>query len=339
MRAETGHRNAREHRLRRVRVDARRAPAVSGGRRRASGSLNRNVRELCRLYAEELARSSRSARLELDADAPADRRRGGERLASRRARAGGARSGRSRRRSSTTTASEASPTGLGPTTAVLSTDGALTTTLVGIVAEREIAADGARGDGVRARHPRGHGIADVSRRRRSATSTRSRGASATARGRTSLNEYLHTPLAADERDVARCADGAARARAAHGEEVLVAAIAWPSYVEGVSNLAHKIVDLTDARALVLLVEMDEPRLRRRAKPHRRPSTLPRLQAPSEAEGTRRRLRRSSAGRLASAQRRRCSMRCRRRAPTPHRARDVMSKPARTSLRPTRWPRR
>ena len=32
---------------------------------------------------------------------------------------------------------------------------------------------------------------------------------------------------------------------------------WPAYVDGVSNLAHKIVDLTDARALVLLVEMDE----------------------------------------------------------------------------------
>ena len=31
---------------------------------------------------------------------------------------------------------------------------------------------------------------------------------------------------------------------------------WPEYVDGVSNLAHKIVDLTDARALVLLVEMD-----------------------------------------------------------------------------------
>jgi tRNA nucleotidyltransferase (CCA-adding enzyme) len=43
---------------------------------------------------------------------------------------------------------------------------------------------------------------------------------------------------------------------AGGEEVLLAAVRWPEYVEGVSNLAHKIVDLTDARALVLLVEMD-----------------------------------------------------------------------------------
>ena len=43
---------------------------------------------------------------------------------------------------------------------------------------------------------------------------------------------------------------------AGGEELLVAAVRWPEYVEGVSNLAHKIVDLTDTRALVLLVEMD-----------------------------------------------------------------------------------
>ena len=34
------------------------------------------------------------------------------------------------------------------------------------------------------------------------------------------------------------------------------AVSWPRYVDGVSNLAHKIVDLTDCRALVCLVEMD-----------------------------------------------------------------------------------
>jgi tRNA nucleotidyltransferase (CCA-adding enzyme) len=44
---------------------------------------------------------------------------------------------------------------------------------------------------------------------------------------------------------------------AGGEEVLLAAVRWPEYVEGISNLAHKVVDLTDARALVVLVEMDE----------------------------------------------------------------------------------
>ena len=46
---------------------------------------------------------------------------------------------------------------------------------------------------------------------------------------------------------------------------------WPTYVDGISNLAHKIVDLTDAQALVCLVEMDgrvfcvEPRARARAR--------------------------------------------------------------------------
>ena len=34
-------------------------------------------------------------------------------------------------------------------------------------------------------------------------------------------------------------------------------MSWPQYVDGISNLAHKLVDLTDCRALVCLVEMDE----------------------------------------------------------------------------------
>jgi tRNA nucleotidyltransferase (CCA-adding enzyme) len=40
-------------------------------------------------------------------------------------------------------------------------------------------------------------------------------------------------------------------------EVLVGAVSWHRHVDGISNLAHKIVDLTDCKALVLLVEMDE----------------------------------------------------------------------------------
>ena len=39
--------------------------------------------------------------------------------------------------------------------------------------------------------------------------------------------------------------------------MLVAALEWPTHVDGISNLAHKIVDLTDCRALVVLVEMEE----------------------------------------------------------------------------------
>ena len=51
-----------------------------------------------------------------------------------------------------------------PEHVVISEDGALTTTLVGILAEREIAVDAARGDRLRARHPRGHRLADVPER-------------------------------------------------------------------------------------------------------------------------------------------------------------------------------
>jgi tRNA nucleotidyltransferase (CCA-adding enzyme) len=39
--------------------------------------------------------------------------------------------------------------------------------------------------------------------------------------------------------------------------VLAAALSWGRYVDGISNLAHKVVDLTDCKALALLVEMDQ----------------------------------------------------------------------------------
>ena len=39
-------------------------------------------------------------------------------------------------------------------------------------------------------------------------------------------------------------------------DVLIAAVAWPRYIDGVSNLARKLIDVTDAAALVLLVEME-----------------------------------------------------------------------------------
>jgi tRNA nucleotidyltransferase (CCA-adding enzyme) len=42
-----------------------------------------------------------------------------------------------------------------------------------------------------------------------------------------------------------------------GVEVLLAAVESERYVEGISNLAHKVVDLTDCRVLVALVGMDE----------------------------------------------------------------------------------
>jgi tRNA nucleotidyltransferase (CCA-adding enzyme) len=64
------------------------------------------------------------------------------------------------------------------------------------------------------------------------------------------------PLQEEERELLQHLLDAVEPVDAGGDEVLVAALRWPRYVEGVSNLAHKIVDLTDTKALVLLVEME-----------------------------------------------------------------------------------
>jgi tRNA nucleotidyltransferase (CCA-adding enzyme) len=70
-------------------------------------------------------------------------------------------------------------------------------------------------------------------------------------------QYLHAPLSEGERALLDALLAALETHEAAGFEVLVAAVRWPEYVDGVSNLAHKIIDVTDARALVCLVEMDD----------------------------------------------------------------------------------
>jgi tRNA nucleotidyltransferase (CCA-adding enzyme) len=217
-----------------------------------SGALNRNVRELCRLYADELelvdatrlelehvrrlivveaASASRLGELEplaLDADvekAVFDHHAG------------------------------ESPDWVKSDSVVLSDDGALTTTLVGILAEREIAVSaleatifalGIHEDTGSLTYP----------------STTQRDADALSwclrhgARQELLESYLHTPLSAEERDLLDALIDGLETHELAGLSMLVAAISWPRYVEGVSNLAHKIVDLTDCRALVLLVEMD-----------------------------------------------------------------------------------
>ena len=126
----------------------------------AVGTLNRNVREFYRLHADELGAVAEVSRLELDAI---------RRLIVVEV-------------TSASRLGDLEPVALDPAVetilfdhhaehdlpdwvaeeaAVRSSDGALTTTLVGIVAERELDADTTRVDGVRARHPRGHRLADV----------------------------------------------------------------------------------------------------------------------------------------------------------------------------------
>src|SRR5205823_2707731 len=137
-----------------------------------------------------------------------------------------------------------------------SEDGALTTTLVGILAEREtpvtpleatVFALGIHEDTGSLTYP---------------TATQ-RDAEALAwclrhgARQELLAEFLHTPLTEEERELLGTILETLAPHRVAGVEVLLAAVPWPRYVDGVSNLAHKVVDLTDTKALVLLVEMDE----------------------------------------------------------------------------------
>src|SRR5205823_3668597 len=218
-----------------------------------AGSLNRNVREFARLHADELELVEAS-RLELDAI---------RRLVV----------------VETTHASrlgELEPVALDPTVekvvfdhhaaeppewagsehTVVSEDGALTTTLVGVLAERELPVTPLEATAFAL------GIHEDTGSLTYPTATQ-RDAEALAwclrhgAKQELLATFLHTPLDEDERELLSALLDRLETHAVAGIDLLVAAVAWPRYVDGISNLAHKIVDLTDARALVVLVEMDE----------------------------------------------------------------------------------
>jgi tRNA nucleotidyltransferase (CCA-adding enzyme) len=138
---------------------------------------------------------------------------------------------------------------------VLSEDGALTTTLVGILAERELAVSALEATifalGI---HEDTGSLTYPSATQRDADALSwclRHGARQDL-----LVRFLRTPLSADERELLGALLDSMETRDEGGVAVLVAAVEWPHYVEGVSNLAHKIVDVTDCQALALLVEMD-----------------------------------------------------------------------------------
>src|SRR3984893_16495721 len=137
---------------------------------------------------------------------------------------------------------------------VFSEDGALTTTFVSILAERELQVGPLEATAFAL------GIHEDTGSLTYPTTTR-RDAEALAwcvrhgARQQELAHYLHLPLDEGERDLLTALIDAVERREAAGIELLVAAVAWPRYVEGVANLAHKLVDLTDAHALVALGEM------------------------------------------------------------------------------------
>lgn len=219
----------------------------------AIGSLNRNVREFYRLHADELEGCVDASKVELG---------GVRRLVAVEA-ASASRLGELEPLAYDDAVEKVLfdhhgdelPGWVDPATAVLSADGALTTTLVGILAEREVLPTPVEATAFAL------GIHEDTGSLTYPTATR-RDAEALAwclrhgARQEVVARYLHVPLSTGERELLHALEAALEPHEAGGEEVLVAALGWPEYVEGVSNLAHKLVDLTDARALVLLVEMD-----------------------------------------------------------------------------------
>ena len=218
-----------------------------------SGSLNRNVREFYRLHADELDVVD-AGRLDLDR---IERLILVETLQPERL---GELEAVARRPDVEVLAFDhhagEATEWIRPENLVVSNDGALTTTLVGVLAERELPVSpleatvfalGIHEDTGSLTYP------GVTRRDADALAWCLRhGAQQDVVAR-----YLHTPLGDSERALLDALLTSLETIEAGGFEILLAAVSWPTYVDGISNLAHKLVDLTDCRGLVLLVEMDE----------------------------------------------------------------------------------
>jgi tRNA nucleotidyltransferase (CCA-adding enzyme) len=216
------------------------------------GSLNRNVRDLVRLHADELDVVEVS-RLELDAI-----RRLVVVETTQLSRLGELEPVALDERVEKVVFDHHGddlPEWVDPETAVVSRDGALTTTMAGILAERELEPTPLEATvfalGI---HEDTGSLTYLTATQRDADALAwcmRHGASQEL-----VLEYLHAPLSAAERGLLHALEEAVEPVDAAGEELLLAAVAWPEYVDGVSNLAHKLVDLTDCRALVVLAEMD-----------------------------------------------------------------------------------
>src|SRR5690348_2170227 len=219
-----------------------------------AGSLNRNVREFYRLHADELDFVVDASRLELDAvrrlivveTVHASRLGELEELALDPA---------VDKVVFDHHGEEELPEWAPAENVVVSEDGALTTTLVGVLAERELSVTPLEATVFAL------GIHEDTGSLTHATTTQR---DAEALGwclrhgaeQELLARFLHTPLGEVERELLATLLESLEAHQAAGVEVLVAAASAPEYVEGISNLAHKLVDVTDCEALAVLVDMD-----------------------------------------------------------------------------------
>src|ERR687895_1560971 len=131
------------------------------------------------------------------------------------------------------------PEWVSPDNAVVSQDGALTTTLAGILAEREIAVSPLEATAFALGIHEDTGSLTY-------TSATQRDADALAwclrhgARQAEIATYLHVPLGEAERDLLSALLEAVEPQPVAGVELLVAAVSWPRHVDGISNLAHKI---------------------------------------------------------------------------------------------------
>ena len=74
-------------------------------------------------------------------------------------------------------------------------------------------------------------------------------------GQELIGRFLHSPLRDEQRSLLSTLVETAEPLDVSGVQTLLAAVRWPHYVDGVSGLASKIIDITDCEAMVMLVEM------------------------------------------------------------------------------------
>jgi tRNA nucleotidyltransferase (CCA-adding enzyme) len=72
-----------------------------------------------------------------------------------------------------------------------------------------------------------------------------------------IGKYLHNPLTPEQRHLMLQLIDNLSQKAIGDVEVFVAAARSAKYVEGISVIAHKMMDVTDCQALIILVEMEE----------------------------------------------------------------------------------
>jgi tRNA nucleotidyltransferase (CCA-adding enzyme) len=72
-----------------------------------------------------------------------------------------------------------------------------------------------------------------------------------------IGKYLHNPLSEEQRDLMLLLIDELEPTMVGDVEVFIAAVISPRYVDGLSVVAHKIMDVTDCQALIVMVEMEQ----------------------------------------------------------------------------------